>query len=369
MHRNFAFTLILLALAGCSGGEAEHASEAPRTLGVRVVVAREAPRGETSYRLTGMAEAARDTEAGFELAGLLAELMVDEGDTVAVGQALARLDTERLRARQAEVEAALAEAQSALDLANSTFQRTRDALDRKAVSAQALDEAKRQLRASEAAVAQREAQLRSIEVDLDKSTLRAPFDGTVAARYRDEGAVVGAGAPVLRLLERTRMEVRLGVSPASAARLGVGQSVPVFHGREPINGTVAAILPARSRQARTVDVLITLAQDSPTLRDGDLVEVELPRVIEEPGYWLPRTALTENQRGLWASYVVLRDDEGVARVQRKDVVILYEEAADVYVRGTLTEGDLVVADGLHRIAPDQRVEVVDRRDARTVAQN
>ena len=71
-------------------------------------------------------------------------------------------------------------------------------------------------------------------------------------------------------------------------------------GRE-FSATVRALLPARNRETRTVDVVLTLSTKENALRHGDLVELEaLPRAIEKSGFWLPRSALTESSRGLWA---------------------------------------------------------------------
>ena len=104
----------------------------------------------------------------------------------------------------------------------STRERTLAALDLNAVSTQQWDEADRGYAAQAAVLRRVAAQLESIDVDIEKSRLLAPFAGVVARRFVDEGAVVSAGEPLLRLLEIGHPEVRIGISVALAKSLKVG---------------------------------------------------------------------------------------------------------------------------------------------------
>ncbi len=73
------------------------------------------------------------------------------------------------------------------------------------------------------------------------------------------------------------------------------------------------------------------------------------------------TALTESSRGLWACYiaepVASRDRLGseTHRLRRRELEVVHQEVDRVFVRGTLSAGELVVSEGLHRLVPNQRV--------------
>ena len=261
-----------------------------------LVVTTQAVQEQTSYLVrrsfVGRIEARRSTDMGFELGGAVLSILVDEGDRVAKGQILARVDTLRLGAKRAEHEARLREAEARLSLMASTRERTREALELNAVSTQQWDEADRGYLAQEAVVRRVAAQIESVDVDIAKSRLRAPFSGVVSRRFVDEGAVVSAGEPLFRLLEMGRPEVRVGISQELAKSLKIGdEHVVRADGRE-LSGTIRAVLPARNSETRTVDVVLTLSTTENALRHGDLVELELSQEIEKSGFWLPRSALT-----------------------------------------------------------------------------
>ncbi|MEM8953235.1 MAG: efflux RND transporter periplasmic adaptor subunit [Verrucomicrobiota bacterium] len=311
-------------------------------------------------RFVGRVEAARSSALGFELPGTVEMMSVDDGMRVETGDVLARLDTARLEARRGELVASLEQFQASRDLADQTLKRTQEAVGKGAVSLQEGDEAAERLRTGEAVVRRAEAQLEAIDVDLAKSELLAPYAGTIAAREVDEGAIVSAGQTVLRLLETGRLEVRVGLSSVAAGEVSVGDPLNmVCSDGETIDGEVMRILPQRDVRVRTVEVVVGLPEsEGSVVRDGDLLEVIMARQVNERGAWLPRSALTESARGLWGAYVV-EPDGSLHVLERRQVEVIDESGDEVYVRGALRDGEAVVASGLHRLSPRQRVRVLN----------
>ena len=84
---------------------------AARVLVVATQAIQEQPSYEVRRSFVGRLEARRSTDTGFELGGAVLRILVDEGDAVAKGQMLARLDTKRLGAKRAELEARVHEAE------------------------------------------------------------------------------------------------------------------------------------------------------------------------------------------------------------------------------------------------------------------
>ncbi|MEM7349587.1 MAG: efflux RND transporter periplasmic adaptor subunit [Acidobacteriota bacterium] len=362
-------TLAILGAWVATGHETMPPTAAPERLlrvETRVAALHEAYAVERAF--VGRVEAARTSDLGFELAGLVDRMLVEEGDWVEAGERLALLDQERLRSQRAELAAGLEEARAGLKLARATHQRVAEAAELDAVSDQEHDEARLELQVREAAVRQIEAQIRSLDVEITKSTLRAPYEGTVASRLVDEGEVVPAGQPVLRLLESQRLEARVGIAAGQAATLTPGDAIRVTVHGQSYPTRVKAVLPDRERRTRTVTVLLDFADLTAVgaeVRSGDLAEVLLVQRIEEPGFWLPAAALTESVRGLWACYVAEPDqqDSELHRIARREVEVLHTETARVYVRGTLQPGERVVSGGVHRLVPGQRVQVAKAEEA------
>lgn len=348
------------ALAIRGGARDPATAEALRRLAVTAIPVEPQSGYQRAERFVGRVEFAQASDLSFELGGQVACVLVEEGDRVEAGSVLAELDTARLRARRAELVAARAEAHARFEMTRLHDLRARHLLAEDVIAPQRADDARLEAAATEAALVRVSAQIDMIDVDLAKSTLRAPFAGEVAVRHVDAGVVVEAGRPVVRLLETARPEARIGVARDVAAVLTVGEPVELRVQDGRVTGRVLAVLPERHSETRTVAVRIALDPTDAPLRDGDLAEFVWRKPVETAGFWLPRAALTEGSRGLWATYVAVPDsDPGHAdhRLDRRPVEVLYEMGERVYVRGALRAGEIVVQDGVHRLVPGQLVQL------------
>ncbi|ANM31074.1 hypothetical protein ABI59_18080 [Acidobacteria bacterium Mor1] len=356
-------TLTLILLGGAAALTRLSGNEDTRPvppLTVRTLTAEAEDAYPVTRRFVGRVEAARESAVGFELGGMVLEVRVDEGERVTRNQILARLDTRRLDARRRELQAILEEARAGTALADSTRERVRAARAENAVSAQRLDEAEREYQARRAAEGRAEAALAALDVDLDKAVLRAPFDAIVSERFVDEGQVVPGGQPIVTLLDRRNPEARIGIAPAAVDGLAPGQPHPLDIDGRTVEGVVVSVLPQRDAGTRSVEVRFSLDVPLEQVRRGDLAALERTRMEAQRGFWLPLSALTESSRGLWSCFVAVpvADDNGAThQLARRELVLLHQEQDRVYVRGTLETGDLVVGEGLQRLAPGLPVRV------------
>jgi RND family efflux transporter MFP subunit len=358
---------------------------------------------------TGTIAAQRSSELGFERAGQLINVAVEEGDRVTAGRVIATLDTRTLTAERRRLQAQRAQAvaqlkelqvgpraediagaqasvrdlQQQLELSRIKRMRRESLFNEGAISREQLDESafaagslegrlgtaqsrldelqagtrNEQLEAQRAVVEQLEAQIASLDIELSKSILRVPFTGRVALRRLDEGAVVSPGQAIVRLVEDSLLEVRVGVPAKSATRLQIGSSKTIRIGTQTYPATVVSLLPELDTATRTMTVLLHIKADT-TIAPNQTVRLELPETIRATGYWLPTTALIPGARGLWSAYVLTTDATGEANsltVERRDMEVLYTEGDRVLVRGAIAPGDAVITSGSHRIVPGQPV--------------
>ena len=336
-----------------------------RILDVAAVPVEQQDAYQSKRSYLGKVESQRTSRLGFEVAGMLAAIYVREGESVEKGQLLAELDTDRLEAARKEAEARLLEAQASLKLAKATLKRTQQAQKMKAVSAQQLDEAASNWERQRALVGRVKAQLDTIDVDLKKSKLYAPYAGTLAARMSDEGTVLASGQPVLEITETAKTEIRIGFNRDLSANLNPGIKVDATVRGVALPLRIDRILPGREKSTRVVQVIATPMRSDIPLREDDLVEVTLKQRIPQAGVWLPVSALTENARGLWSCLVAEPIDDSAGpdgathRLQRRDLQIVSLEGERVYVSGYFQAGDLVVVDGVHRVVPNQHVRLAN----------
>lgn len=331
------------------------APAAPAPMPVAVVTVSEVDGYEVEDRFVGRVEARRNIHVAFERAGLLVSIEVDEGDRVTQGTVLAALDASLLEAERDRLDAERQRLVAQQELARLTEDRQSRLNARGHASQQVLDEARLARAALDAAIAAVDASLSRVALDIEKSTIVAPFSGTIGARHADPGAVVEGGAPVLTLYESQALEARVGIAPDVSKSLTAGDSVTLRVGRTSFDATIAAVRPDLSPATRTVPVLIALPQNARAVL-GDTVEVVLTRRVAGKGFWVPQDALTEGERGLWTVLTVVgAQSDHVVGVETVELIHLADGRA--LVRGTLHEGMQVIAAGRHRVVRGQSVTV------------
>lgn len=348
---------LLVAWVTGALGEPEAAQTVATRLPVQVQVVETASGYSVTRKFVGRVEASRESDVGFELAGLVAVIDVVEGEKVMQGQVLAALDTELLQARRNELVSVRARAQADLDLSRKTRQRVNELNARDFASGQARDEAWEGYNAAAATLANAQSAIASIDVQIRKSQLIAPFDAVVAKRFVDEGTVISPGTAVLRLLEDASPEARIEVAGDSLGKLVPGQSYDMVIEEEIVRGRLRSLRPERGDFTRGIDALFILQLPFDAVRRGDLAQLTLEETVEVAGFALPLSALTESSRGLWAVYVAEPDARGGAVLARRQVELLHHDGDTVFVRGTLASGEAVVTEGLHRLVPGQAVSL------------
>lgn len=352
-------------LAAAAGGVAalhmRAAAQAPvkanPPLAVRTMALQRQAHYITEQRFAGRIEAARETRLAFERRGLVERVLFDEGDAVTAAAAVAELDQSKLKAERKRLSANKRELEARLALAERTLERQSTLSRQGWQSQQRFDEARFSVDELNAAIEKVAAQIEAVEIDLRKSVLRAPFAGTLTARHVDEGAVVEAGAPVLDLAETSRIQARIGVTAAVARELTSGESYLLAVGAREMRGKLIAKRPDIQTGTRTVTALFAL--DDPGAPLGEVIELIRNRTIEQPGAWLPLTALVEDRRGLWSVYRVRANGEAHA-VDRRSVEIVHSREGQAFVRGMFDDGEEIVRDGTNRVVPGQRVIVSEK---------
>lgn len=349
--------LIAAALAGAASAEAQ---TAPPVAAQRVQVVETA---RISEAYPGVVAAARRAQLGFETGGRLAEVTVDVGDRVEEGAALAALDLRTLDAQITAAEASVAEADAAADLARATAAREAALLADGHVSQQRVDEADANTEVAEARVSAAAAQLDQLRVRRTLAVLEAPFSGVITSRHMDEGTIASPGAPVLSLVEADRLEVQAGLPAAQARTLEPGASYDVALARGTVRARVRAVTNVVDPATRTVAAVFDLHPDADATA-GEVARVMLNGRVSGPGAWVPLAALSEGRKGLWTVYALAPlEGEAGYRVERRVADVLHTEAEVAFVRGSLQDGELIVAAGVDRIVPDQIVRSVETAPA------
>jgi membrane fusion protein, multidrug efflux system len=304
-------------------------------------------------RFTGQVEAAAQTDLGFELGGRVIEVLVEEGDLVAAGTVLARLDTSALIPERAALEADLAALAADAELARLTLARNDVLTERGFRSIAAQDEARLTLARATAGTAAARARIAGIDVRMDKSALVAPFAAYVGARLADPGQTVAAGQTVLVLFDAGPARARVGLPPALAAGLSAGDTVQVDIGGTAIQTRILQIRPDLDPSTRSRSVLLILPSDAAQVL-GDTVALILEQSVAEQGFWAPLSALREGVRGSWSVMAIETTPEGDRTVPAA-VEVIHSDGTRAFLRGVLPPGARIVAEAPNRVVPGQLV--------------
>lgn len=296
----------------------------------------------------GQVEAQKTVSLSFELSGRLTEVTVDEGATVAEGQVLATQDTALLLAERSQLLASKTASEAQLRFAEQTVERN-DELKQRGFATQAgLDRALSTRDELRGRIAEIEAGLVNVDIRIEKSTLTAPFNGRVTARFVDGGEALSPGHVVLGLVQLSAPQIRVGV-PLELDESRLNEAT-VEIGSQTFAATLIALRPDIDPVTRTRTAIFSLETDvAPAF--GQSVRLLLKERVESEGMWLPLTSLQEGVRGQWTVLAVGPDD----RVRSGVVEILHAESDRVFVRSAFPEGTRLIGEGPQRVTVGQTV--------------
>ena len=355
-----AITLAATSLIEANKVTTTSESRAPMPVAATLFSVRSSFQREANY--LGVIKAGSDSDIGFEVAGVVTALPATEGKRVAPGEVLAQLGIDRRQARLDAARAAYERVVAERSLADTRQGRLASLLTDGSVSQQEYDDTRFTAQALAAAENSAAAELQSVELELTKSTLVAPYDAVVAERLVQIGTVVAPGTPVLRLVTTTGREAHIGVPVDVARRLIPGASHSLALRDRLIEGRLRSIRDDVDPATLTVGTVFDLPADT-AISVGESVRLLVNEPIPMAGGWLPITALLEAPRGLWDVLTITADEKGQYRAHRESVEVIYTRGNEVFVRGTLEEGAAVVASGLQRISPGDLVEPVFKQSA------
>ena len=300
--------------------------------------------------------------------GTIVEITKDKGDLVVKDEVLVRIDPQPYEDAIRQVEAQLAVAQVAAAGAASTRDTVTPQLERLEVLQQSgvvtqaqVDEVRtsHEQAGAGARAARAQAQLAQVGLEIARTrladtVLTAPFDGVVAERLADVGALAQPmpPTPVLVILDIAKVRIEGAVSELQFGRVDREAELEVVldaYPGQPVRGRIAAVMPALDPETRTVQISVLLENDG---RFRPAMAATL-RLVLLPETWtvVPREALLGDAASGAATVFVVRPD---GRVEERRLEILGRSENRLNVRGVET-GTRVAVTGVQRLRAGQTV--------------
>jgi membrane fusion protein (multidrug efflux system) len=348
-------------LAACGGRQEPPGPPPPPEVAVAVVEKGSLP---LDLAYTGRAVGSREVEVRALVSGILLERRYAEGSAVRRGDVLFLLDAAPYRAAVERAQAELGVEQARLAEARRQRDRITSLLDRKLVSERQLDEAVSAFEVAEASVAAARARLRSAELDLGYTEVRAPISGLTSSEVRSEGSLVRAGEDsslLTRIVQTDPIYVEFSLPEAEAAqvraRLAAGRAPTVRLGLEDgsEHATVAKLTfvdNAVEPTSGTVRARGVLPNPDGRLVPGQFLRVRLEGVDLADAVTVPRRAVMSSAQGSFV-WLVGADDA----VELRPVRLAGTVGDRVVVAEGLAGGERVVVEGVLKVRPGAKVKV------------
>jgi RND family efflux transporter MFP subunit len=309
-----AAALTLLAavvLAACGGAEGQENGE-----GEAVIPAVEAVQARFGAlplreRLTGTVRATGQVDIYPETSGLVTQVLAENGEAVAAGEPLVRINAQtsqaqlgQARASQAAAEARAAQARANLEGLEAQFERTQALARDSLVSQEEVETQRAQLEAlratlqqAEAEVAQSGAQISERQESLSQTVVRAPVSGRVGQRDVEVGMRVDGQTRLFTVGNLDRVRVEVPVTQEMLSRFAEGQTVELTIENVPdtvIVAEVSRISPFLAEGSFSAEAEIDVSNEGGLLRPGMFVTADVFYGESEQATLLPRSALYEN---------------------------------------------------------------------------
>lgn len=331
---------------------AVRSSEAPITT-VETALIR---RGSIIQRISapGSILARREARIGAEVRGLLTEFFVDEGSRVEQGDPLFRVDPELYRLALSRSEAALDRARAERRQLEHDLTRGRALHEKHVMAAQETDRIASELEVAEAAEREVSEAVAMARRDLDRTTVRAPFAGSITRRLVDEGttALIQPQTIVLILQETRELEAIATIAEVHFAAIQIGD-VALLHVDGlplPIVTQVEAVGDSIDPMTRTFRVRMRVPNPEYRLKAGLFARVEILPKAKSEVLLAPRSAL--RSRDGHTHVLVLR--EGLAMQTPIEIGLISEDAVEV-LAGLNVDDEVVVGEGARNLGSGMRV--------------
>lgn len=293
------------------------------------------------YATTATLEAENEAQVVAKISGIIKEILVEEGDRVRAGQALAVLDEDQYRLEVARAEANLARLQN-------DFNRNKEMFERNLISAEAFERVKFDMESQKAT-------LELAKLNVTNSTIRASIGGVVSERLIKEGNMVTMNQALFRITDMDPLQAIIYVPEHEMSKIRVGQSTLLDIDALPdveFRGRVARISPIVDRTTGTFKVTVVVNDSANRLKPGMFSRVRIVFDVRSQTMVVPKGALiSEDGR---TSVFMVQD----SIVLKRTVDVGYTNGTKVEILSGLEVGMSVITVGQNSLRDSSKVFVI-----------
>ncbi|HKL18399.1 MAG TPA: efflux RND transporter periplasmic adaptor subunit [Halalkalibaculum sp.] len=359
MNKLYIIITVLLAglLTACAQEQEVSQEELIKTVNVQTETLH-AKTFERFLRLVGTVESLNDVNISAEVSGRIEKYYADKGSRVAKGEKILKIDDSKLLQEKARLEAQTEQAREQYERLQRVFEQDSIGSEIDVINAKA-------------AYRQSKSALESIKVDLQNTTVSAPFDAILEDRMLETGEMASPGAPLVRLIGREQLTVSAGVPSRFSDVVNIGDQAEVwfdFQSSDTLNIPITYVAESIDPQARTFEIEIALPANAEKYKIDMIANVKLKTLQRDSVIVVGEEYVFQKEQG-FVVYTVGENDQGnsVAREQIVKLGPSYEN--NIVIEEGLTSGQQLITVGSSFLQNDTRVEVVESRSEEIAQSN
>lgn len=358
----FATALAVLTISACKdeNNQAVVPASAPVVEAIKV----EPHNVQLSFEYAARVQGSKETEVRARVGGILLKRNYVEGSKVKEGDVLFQIDPEPFEVELLQAKAELSQNQANLKAAETQWQRISKLFKERIVSEKSRDEALANLDSLKATTALAEAKVKSAQLNLNYTTVRAPISGMTSMETQSEGSLIAVNTPMTTITQFNPAYVIFSAAETEIFKLGtmVEQGLivnprhsktvyaKVKYGNGSIygyDGEINFVNPSIDESTGTLKLRAVFPNPEGKLVPGQFVRLILEGLIRKDAIVVPQEAVMQSPTG---SSVYRINSQGLVEAVPVTVGLTTPDGNWIIDKG-LNAGDIVVINGLMKIRP------------------
>lgn len=298
----------------------------------------------------------RNSVLAAQNSGVVKSINFEVGDIVKKGKTLVVIDSDLLKAQINALEAKLKAGKDNLNNSSKDYERYKKLLESKTISQKEYDDALLKRDISSNNLTELEANLKELEIQNSKKSIKAPFAGIVVKKSVNLGEWVNSGTPVASIIDTSKAEITFNIPLNVYEGLKKGEDYDVVVGEKIIKAKLNAAIPQGDKLTRTFPIKFKADVSDSFVFDGQEVKVNLSKNAITQGLLLPRDAVIKR---FGQNVIFSIDDKMIAQMIPVQIVGYVEKLVAVKAQG-LVPGMDIVSKGNERVFPNSPVKIINK---------
>jgi len=367
--KNFYSFLLLLLIAvisfNCSQKNTDTQKEAKIPVKVETI---QLGKIVKSVNYNGDIEAEVEVKVFSKVPDRIEKFFVEEGDYVAKGKPIAKINAPTIKNGLQQAEAALMAVRAQEQNLKVEFERAERLYQENAMSKQQYDAVKTQHEATRAQLQQAEAAVNTAKTNYGDTVVEAPISGIIGKRYYEAGDMANMVQPLVTVVQMEKVKITFDATEEDLGKLALGQTARISVKSYPdttFEGKVVKISPVLDPLTRMAKVEVIINNPEKKLKPGMFARITVITGVINDVIVVPRYATVENttlnrvggKDKVIKNYFVFVAKDSVVEQRKLDV--RYVNHVNIAVDSGLTVGENIVVEGVNNLRDQSAITIVE----------